>query len=294
MKVYCTPIKIRSSVASYQVTDFFHDFANEYKEQMDYETVDRKVMFSTFEKDNHFIFVVITLKKTKSFCQAEFDTLDELLLSYKELDGNGILECNILLFRKDNLSGVYVFNEGSMRLSRLDIKLRNFFYEKVRVKSKRVPRKERFDIQRLVDDSTLMDKLSKFDFVDELGVTLTGTTVGTRFLNGSSYEKAKTVRLSFRTDGVSMRIRKNKEELHDYIEGLKKEHGSAISVKGRYSGSMDGETIDVIDTINSIYTIEHDEYLKDLDNVKMSDFGNIGLCDVLIDKVDKNTLITSQ
>ncbi|EPB6938801.1 hypothetical protein [Proteus sp. CD3] len=294
MKVYCTPIKIRSSVASYPVTDFFHDFANVYKDQMDYETVDRKVMFSTFERDNHFIFVAITMKKTKSFCQAEFDTLDQLLLSYKELDGNGILECNILLFRKDNLSGVYVYNEGSMRLARLDVKLRNFFYEKVRAKAKRVPRKERFDIQRLVDNSTLMDKLSKFDFVDELNVTLTGTTVRDRILNGSSYEKAKTVRLSFRTDGVSMKIRKNKKELHDYIEELKKEHGSSISVKGRYSGAMDGETIDVIDTINSIYTIEHDEYLKDLDNVKMSDFGNIGLCDVLIDKVDKNKLITSQ
>ncbi|WP_426576990.1 hypothetical protein ACP179_22475 [Xenorhabdus stockiae] len=251
-------------------------------------------MFSTFERDSHFIFVAITLKKTKSFCQAEFDKLDELLLSYKELDGNGILECNILLFRKDNLSGVYVYNEGSMRLAHLDIKLRRFFYEKVRTKSKRVPRKERFEIQRLVDDSTLMDKLSKFDFVDELNVTLTGTTVSDRFLNGSSYEKAKTVRLSFRTEGVSMKSRKNKKELHDYIEGLKKEHGSSISVKGRYSGAMDGETIDVVDTINSIYTIEHDEYLKDLDNVKMSDFGNIGLCDVLIDKVDKNKLIISQ
>lgn len=294
MKVYCTPIKICSSVASYSVVDFFHDFANAYKEHMDYETADRKVMFSVFERPEHFILVVITLKKTKAFCQAKFDNLDDLFLSYEKLDGNGILECNILLFRRDNLSGVYVYNEGSMRLAHLDIKLRKFFYEKVRSKSKRVPRKERFEIQRLVDDSTLMDKLAKFDFVDELNVTLTGVTVNERFLNGSSYEKAKTVRLSFRTDGVSMKIKRNKEELHDYIQELKREHGSSISVKGRYSGAMDGETIDVVDTINSIYTIEHEEYLKDLDNIKMSNFGEAGLCDVLIDKINKNKLIRSQ
>ncbi|HHG8598045.1 hypothetical protein Q4R89_17335 [Morganella morganii] len=261
---------------------------------MDYETVDRRVMFSVFERPQHFIFVALTLKKTKAFCQAKFDDLDDLLLSYKGLDGNGILECNILLFRKDNLSGVYVYNEGSMRLASLDIKLRNFFYEKVRSKSKRVPRKERFEIQRLVDNSTLMDKLSKFDFVDELNVTLTGTTVSERFLNGSSYGKAKTVRLSFRTNGVSMKIKSNKKELHDYIQELKSEHGSSISVKGRHGGAMDGETIDMIDTINSIYTIEHEEYLKDLDNIKMSNFGEAGLCDVLIDKIDKNKLIMSK
>lgn len=239
---------------------------------MDADTTDKKVVFRFFEDKDVYLCVVLTMKKSKSYCEASEDNND-FTLSLKGAGGSTLSEANILIMKKSNLAGVYIHNEGSMPLHIFEAKIRGHYYSTLRSSFKSKKRDEKFMFSRVVDDSILLDKISKFSFVEEINATFTGNVASQRFLNGSLYNKSKSVRVTMRTGLIPISTKVEKADLVNYLSDLSKKSGS-VSLKGRTTANSAGETIGLIDAVNSIDSFDHDDYLKDLHGIKLNDFLN--------------------
>lgn len=74
------------------------------------------------------------------------------------------------------MKGVYLHNEGSMTLGIFDAKLRQGYFNAIRAMHKTKKRSEKLNIVRLVDNASIVDKLKKYNFIDEINVTFTTLT----------------------------------------------------------------------------------------------------------------------
>ncbi|MGP1242121.1 hypothetical protein [Serratia sp. CY37869] len=270
MKVYCTPLKIKCTSGRLSASSFFNQLALSYGKEIDSETTDKKVVFRFFEDGDVYLCVVLTMKKSKSYCEANEDKND-FTLSVKGAGGSTLSEANILIMKKNNMAGVYIHNEGSMPLNTFEAKIRAHYYSTLRGRFNSKKRDEKFMFSRVVDNSILLDKISKFSFVEEINATFTGNVASKRFLNGSLYNKSKSVRVTMRTGLIPISTKVEKDDLVGYLSELSKKSGS-VSLKGRTTANSAGETIGLIDAVNSIASFDHDEYLKDLNGIKLNDF----------------------
>ena len=159
-----------------------------------------------------------------------------------------------------------------MRLGAFDSKLKSFYYSALRSKLTSKKRNEKFAIERLVDNATLMDKIKKYSFVDEINATFVNSTTAARYLNSSVYNKTKSVRVTMRTNNLSIQSRKAKDELVDYLQDLIKDQAQNISFKGKHSINTAGDTVGVIDKANSVENLEYDDYMKMLNGIQISAF----------------------
>ncbi|MER5082689.1 hypothetical protein [Providencia stuartii] len=276
MKVYCTPIKLNCTSGRYTASAFFLDNAKKNTTEMDYSDSDKSIYFRFFEDVDTYVCVILTIKKSKNYVSAK-QHKKSFSLKMNKLGNEPISEANVFIIKKNNLKGIYVHNEGSMLLSGLDSKLRSHYNNSLRKKLKTKKRDEKFVIERIVDNSSLLDKIKKYSFVDEINATFVNSTIASRLLNSSVYKKTKTVRITMRTNNLSIKTKKAKDELVDYLNVLISENGKNISFKGRESVRSAGDTVGIIDKANSIKTIEHDYYLDLLNGIELSGFLKEGI-----------------
>lgn len=273
MKVYCTPVKIVCTSGRYSASTFLSANANSKTTGMDYATADKSVVFRFYEDKDIFACVILTIKSSKSYCSANKINQD-FTLSMHGTGKNSISESNLLIINKGNLHGVYVHNEGSMQLSIFESKFKSFYNLSLRNVLANKKRDEKISIERIVDNATLMDKISKYSFVDEINATFNNSVAATRFLNSSVYNKTKSIRVTMRTNSLPLKTKKSRQELADYLNTLVNANTGNVSFKGRETADSDGETVGVIDKANSIETLDHDEYLTLLNGMKLSAFLN--------------------
>lgn len=271
MKVYCTPVKIVCTSGRYLASTFLSGNAASSTTGMDYSDSDKSVYFRFFEDSDVFSCVILTTKKSKSYVSANQVNTD-FTLQVHGMGTTSISEANILIVNKKNFKGIYVHNEGSMLLSVFEAKLRDFYNRSLRSKFTKKKNDERITIERIVDDSLLMDKIEKYSFVDEINATFVNSTVASRFLNSSVYSKTKSIRVTMRTNNLSIKTKPEKQDLADYLNGLLKAKAGNVSFKGKESASSAGETVGIIDKANSLETLDHDDYLKALNGMVLSNF----------------------
>jgi hypothetical protein len=271
MKVYCTPIKVACTSGRYTATAFFSESANSSTTNMDYSDSDKSVFFRFFEDANAYACVILTIKKSKSYVSASLINKD-FSLSTTGVGANSISEANIIILNKKNLKGIYIHNEGSMRLGDFDSKLRAYYFGVLRSKLTSRKKVEKFVIERLVDNATLLNKIEKYSFVDEINATFVNSTTASRYLNSSVYSKTKSVRVTMRTNNLSIKSRKAKNELVDYLNDLINDQARNISFKGKNSIDAAGDTVGVIDKANSIENLDHEDYMTMLNGMKLSAF----------------------
>lgn len=271
MKVYCTPIKLACTSGRFTAASFLASNASNSITSMDYSDADKSVYFRFFEDNDAFSCVILTIKKSKSYVSAS-PVNQDFSLKTNGIGSNSISEANLVILNKNNLKGIYVHNEGSMRLGAFDSKLKSFYYSALRSKLTSKKRNEKFAIERLVDNATLMDKIKKYSFVDEINATFVNSTTAARYLNSSVYNKTKSVRVTMRTNNLSIQSRKAKDELVDYLQDLIKDQAQNISFKGKHSINTAGDTVGVIDKANSVENLEYDDYMKMLNGIQISAF----------------------
>ncbi|UXD90056.1 hypothetical protein K2Y34_13310 [Cronobacter sakazakii] len=271
MKVYCTPIKLACTSGRFTAASFLASNASNSITSMDYSDADKSVYFRFFEDNDAFSCVILTIKKSKSYVSAS-PVNQDFSLKTNGIGSNSISEANLMILNKNNLKGIYVHNEGSMRLGAFDSKLKSFYYSALRSKLTSKKRNEKFAIERLVDNATLMDKIKKYSFVDEINATFVNSTTAARYLNSSVYNKTKSVRVTMRTNNLSIQSRKAKDELVDYLQDLIKDQAQNISFKGKHSINTAGDTVGVIDKANSVENLEYDDYMKMLNGIQISAF----------------------
>lgn len=274
MKVYCTPVKITCTSGRYSASSFFSDNAKNFKNSntgMDYSNADKSVFFRFFEDSDIFACVILTIKKSKSYVSASQINKD-FALKVQGTGNNSISEANILILNRKNLKGIYIHNEGSMLLSSYDSKLREHYYGELRAKLVYKKRDEKFVVERMVDNATLADKIEKYSFVDEINATFVSTKSASRFLNSSVYSKTKSVRVTMRTNNLSIKTKTEKKDLVDYLSGLLTAQAGNVSFKGKNKIDAAGDTVGIIDKANSIQTLDHDDYLTSLNGMKLSAF----------------------
>ncbi|MEA9392714.1 hypothetical protein SJI19_19600 [Acerihabitans sp. TG2] len=271
MKVYCTPVKIVCTSGRFGASTFLDSNAKTQTTGMDYLTLDKNVFFRFYEDKDVFSCVILTIKSSKSYVSAS-QIKQDFTLSMHGTGKNSISEANMLIINKKNLHGVYVHNEGSMHLSMFESKFRGFYNLSIKKTLGNKKRDEKIAIERIVDDATLMDKISKYSFVDEINATFYNSVAATRFLNSSVYNKTKSIRVTMRTNKLSIKAKNAKVDLADYLNTLVNAQAGNVSFKGRTSSASDGETVGVIDKANSIETLDHDDYLTLLNGMKLSAF----------------------
>lgn len=290
MKVYCTPVEIVCTSGRYSASTFLSQNAAAKTEGMDYSNKDKDVIFRFYENGDVFSCVILTIKKAKSYCSANKVKTDFSLVTHGT-GGKSVSETNLLIINKKNLKGVYVHNEGSMPLTTFEGKLRSFYYSSLRTSlSTSKKRDEVISLSRLIGNNTLMDKIKKYSFVDEINVSFSNSTTASRFLNSSVYNKTKTIRVTMRTNNLSIKKRKEKDDLAKYLKSLVNASANNISFKGRETDSSEGETVALVDKACSIETLDHDDYLSMLDGVKLSEFFKSKLFDEMKELVLSNKL----
>lgn len=271
MKVYCTPIKLACTSGRFTAASFLASNASNSITSMDYSDADKSVYFRFFEDNDAFSCVILTIKKSKSYVSAS-PVNQDFSLKTNGIGSNSISEANLMILNKSNLKGIYVHNEGSMRLGAFDSKLKTFYYSALRSKLISKQRNEKFAIERLVDNATLMDKIKKYSFVDEINATFVNSTTAARYLNSSVYSKTKSVRVTMRTNNLSIQSPKAKDELVDYLQDLIKDQAQNVSFKGKHSINTAGDTVGVIDKANSVENLEYDDYMNMLNGIQISAF----------------------
>ncbi|MRT40096.1 hypothetical protein GJV09_01990 [Enterobacteriaceae bacterium RIT702] len=271
MKVYCMPVQVACTSGRLSAASFLSESARNSTTNMDYSDTDKSVFFRFFEDADIFSCVILTIKKSKSYVSASQVNTD-FSLTTTGTGSNSISEANIILLNKKNLKGIYIHNDGSMPLMSFDSKLRTYYYSVLRGKLTSKKKDEKFAIERLVSNSTLIDKLKKYSFVDEINATFVNSTTASRYLNSSVYNKTKSVRVTMRTNNLAIKSTKARDELVDYLNVLIKDKAQNISFKGKNSIHAAGETVGVIDKANSIENLEHEDYMKMLHGMKLSAF----------------------
>jgi len=268
MKVYFTPIKITANSSRLSLLNFFDNLVKNYQGQSDFHSVDKEIKFKFFEDPDCFIVVVLTTKDLGNFCEGDDSGADfEWKMSGSLL--NKMAETNILLISKKNYAGAYLHNEGSVRINTFETKLRWLFRQTLRDRYQKSKRDEKFSILRLVDSDDIIKKVSRLSSIDEINATFLNTSTIMRS-NGSIYKDAKTVRITQRMDGFSLKTLTKKQEISDYLEDLVKKGCSGISIKGTGPKSIAGETIGIADAVNSIHSMEYSEYIAELNGKKLS------------------------
>lgn len=271
MKVYCTPVKVVCTSGRFSASSFISSNVTNSTTEMDYSNTDKSVYFRFFQDSDVYACVILTTKKSKSYVSANQVNTD-FTLQVHGIGKTSISEANILIVNRNNLKGIYVHNEGSMLLSVFEAKLRDFYNISLRRKFQKKKRDERIAIERIVDDSVLMEKIEKFSFVDEINATFVNSTVASRFLNSSVYGKTKSVRVTMRTNNLSIKTKPEKQDLANYLDGLLKAKAGNVSFKGKETAASAGETVGIIDKANSLEILDHDEFLKSLNGMMLSSF----------------------
>ncbi len=270
MKVYFTPVKVIGESQRVNIHTFLHGLVSSYDGRLDFKSNDKEVRFKFFEDKDIFIVITLTTKDIKNFCEGEDSGTDFTWKLSGDLT-NKIAETNILLISKKNFAGAYLNNEGSVRLNTFESKLRWAYRQAIRDQYKKSQRAEKFRIDRLIDSDDIFDKVSRLSVIDEINATFTNPQTSAR-MNGSIFKSAKSMRVTQRVGGFSLKRKKNKKEISDYLEGLVKSGCSGISIKGAVSGNTAGETIGIIDSVNSIHSLEYADYIASLDGLNLSDF----------------------
>ena len=131
-----------------------------------------------------------------------------------------------------------------------------------------------------------MDKIKKYSFVDEISATFISPSQNSRILNSSIYGQSKSVRVTMRTNGMSLKTQSSQDDLAQYLTDLQG-NANNISFRGRASAASEGETMSLVDRACSVETLEHDDYLKSLNGMILGDFLKSTLF------LDKKKLVTS-
>ncbi len=270
MKVYYTPLKTVTSSNRLTIAAFFSRLAVSYSAESDFKSVDKEVRFKFFEDNECFVVVVLTIKDQKNFCEGE-DTGNDFTWKMSDDLTNKIAETNILILNKVNCAGAYLHNEGSVRMNTLEVKLRWAFKCALRSMFGKAKRGESFDVERLVDSEDILKKVSRFSSVDEINATFRYPSTSSN-MSGVLYKEAKSIRVVQRIGGISLSKLRKKKEITSYLEGLVKDGCTNVSVKGTISGSMVGETVGVADAVNSIHSVNHSDYIAELNGMNLSKF----------------------
>lgn len=285
MKVYCTPVQVSTSSTRYSLATFFNDNVTAKTTGMDYNDASKAVVFRFFSDKDVFACVILTIKNAKSYFSANMVNKD-FSLTMQGIGKNKISEANILILNKKNMKGVYIHNEGSMLLQVFESKIRSHYYSNIRLLHGNKKKAEVFAISRIVDKVPLMDKIKKYSFVDEISATFISPSQNSRILNSSIYGQSKSVRVTMRTNGMSLKTQSSKDDLAQYLTDLQG-NANNISFRGRASAASEGETMSLVDRACSVETLEHDDYLKSLNGMILGDFLKSTLF------LDKKKLVTS-
>lgn len=272
MNVYCIPVEIVYTGGRLAFGTFLADCVKNNFVGMDYSNSDIDVKFRFFEDSDCFSILVLNEKVARSHIQLKHNNNNFTISVNSNTNADFIGEINMLIIKKKNLKGVYLHNEGSMMLSSFDSKLRQGYFDAIRVLHKSKKKDEKIQINRLVDNSSVVDKLKKYNFIDEINVTFTSLSASKRFISGAYQNNLKSVQIKMNTSGMNIGKKASRDDLIDYINDLVQEKAKSVSVKGRDNVASSGELIGLIDKSNSVGLFDFEHFSSNINGMTVSSF----------------------
>ncbi|MBG0579334.1 MULTISPECIES: hypothetical protein [Enterobacter cloacae complex] len=272
MNVYCIPVEIVYTGGRLAFGTFLAECVKNNFVDMDYATSDIDVKFRFFEDNDCYSILVLNEKVARSHFSLNHANNNFTVSVNRNTNADFIGELNMLIIKKSNLKGVYLHNEGSMTLGVFDQKLRQGYFNAIRAKHKTKKRDEKITITRLVDNSSIVDKLKKYKFIDEINVTFTTLTAKKHYISGAYKNHTKSVQIKMNTSGLDIGKKTDRDDLVNYIDGVLKGNAKSISVKGRNNVASAGEVIGLVDKANSVGVFDYDQFSNNINGMTVSSF----------------------
>ncbi|EFH3931057.1 TPA: hypothetical protein PW931_004822 [Escherichia coli] len=159
-----------------------------------------------------------------------------------------------------------------MTLGIFDAKLRQGYFNAIRAMHKTKKRSEKLNIVRLVDNASIVDKLKKYNFIDEINVTFTTLTAKKNYISGAYKKHTKSVQIKMNTSGLDIRQQSDRDDLVSYIDGVLQGNAKSVSVKGRDNVASAGEVIGLVDKANSVGIFDYDQFSNNINGMTVSSF----------------------
>jgi len=272
MNVYCIPVKIVYTGGRLAFGNFLADCAKNNFIEMDYANSDTDVKFRFFEDNDCFSILVLNERVAKSHFSLNHANNNFTVSVNNNANADFIGEINMLIINKSNLKGVYLHNEGSMTLSIFTAKLRQGYFNAIRAIHKSKKRDEKINIIRIVDNSSIIDKLKKYDFIDEINVSFTTLTAQKNYISGAYKNHTKSVQIKMNTSGLNITKQSDRDDLVLYISDVLQGNAKAVSVKGRDNVASAGEVIGLVDKANNVGIFDYDQFSNNINGMTVSSF----------------------
>ncbi|APZ07225.1 hypothetical protein BWI95_20340 [Kosakonia cowanii JCM 10956 = DSM 18146] len=272
MNVYCIPVEIEYTHGRLAFGSFLADCVKNNSTDMDYSNSDINVKFRFFEDNDCFSILVLSEKVARSHFLLNHANNNFTVSVNSNANADFIGEINMLIIKKKNLKGVYLHNEGSMTLSTFDAKLRQGYFNAIRKLYRTKKRNEKVKINRLVDDSSIVDKLKKYKFIDEINVTFTTLTAQQSYISGAYKNHTKSVQIKMNTSGLDIGKATDRDDLVNYINGVLQARAKSVSVKGRDNVASAGEVIGLVDKANNVGIFDYDQFSNNINGMTVSSF----------------------
>lgn len=272
MNVYCIPVEVVYTGGRLAFGTFLADCVKSNFVDMDYANSDVDIKFKFFEDNDCYSILVLNEKVARSHFLLNHNNNNFTVSVNKNTNADFIGEINMLIIKKSNLKGVYLHNEGSMTLGIFDAKLRQGYFNAIRAVHKTKKRDEKLNINRLVDNSSIVDKLKKYNFIDEINVTFTTLTAKKTFISGAYKNHTKSVQIKMNTSGLNIRNKSARDDLVNYIDDVLQGNAKSVSVKGRDNVASAGEVIGLVDKANNIGIFDYDQFSNNINGMTVSSF----------------------
>lgn len=272
MNVYCIPVEVVYTGGRLAFGNFLADCVKSNCVDMDYANSDVDIKFKFFEDNDCYSILVLNEKVARSHFLLNHTNNNFTVSVNKNTNADFIGEINMLIIKKSNLKGVYLHNEGSMTLGIFDAKLRQGYFNAIRAVHKTKKRDEKLNINRLVDNSSIVDKLKKYNFIDEINVTFTTLTAKKTFISGAYKNHTKSVQIKMNTSGLNIKKQSARDDLVHYIDDVLQGNAKSVSVKGRDNVASAGEVIGLVDKANNIGIFDYDQFSNNINGMTVSSF----------------------
>ncbi|MCU1803448.1 hypothetical protein [Pectobacterium parvum] len=272
MNVYCIPVEIVYTGGRLAFGTFLANCAKNNFDDMDYANSDIDVKFRFFEDNDCFSILVLNEKVAKSHFLLNHTNNNFTVSVNSNANADFVGEINMLIINKSNLKGVYLHNEGSMTLGIFDAKLRQGYFNAIRAMHKTKKRDEKINITRLVDNSSIVDKLKKYKFIDEINVTFKTSTAKKNYISGAYKNHTKSVVIKMNTSGLDIGKKSDRNDLVNYINGVLQGNARSVSVKGRDNVASAGEVIGLVDKANNVGIFDYDQFSNNINGMTVSTF----------------------
>jgi len=272
MNVYCIPVEIVYTGGRLAFGAFLADCVKNNFVGMDYANSDIDVKFRFFEDNDCFSILVLNEKVARSHFSLNHANNNFTVSVNNNTNADFIGEINMLIIKKSNLKGVYLHNEGSMTLGIFDAKLRQGYFNAIRAMHKTKKRDEKINITRVVDNSSIVDKLKKYKFIDEINVTFTTLTAKKNYISGAYKNHTKSVQIKMNTSGLDIGKKSDRDDLVSYINGVLQGKAKSVSVKGRDNVASAGEVIGLVDKANNVGIFDYEQFSNNINGMTVSSF----------------------